>query len=126
MIENLMVYIVSLGLLSGSFFCLISALGCLRMKDSYARLHVATKSVAFGGAILVITYMLAQPSIANFIIGGMIVGFFYVTLPIAGHFLGRTIYRRGIKPTMPFVVDEAKELLPLHQSSEGSLQKHNQ
>lgn len=120
MFENIMVWIVSFGLLSGSFFCLISALGCLRMRDSYARLHVATKSVAFGGAILVITYVLAQPTVTNFIIGGLIVSFFYVTLPIAGHFLGRTIYRRGIQPTVPFVVDEAKGVLPLHDRQDGS------
>lgn len=114
MFENLMVWIVSAGLLAGSFFCLVSAFGCLRMKDSYARMHIATKSVAFGGAILVITCVLAQPTFANFVIGALVVGFFYMTLPIAGHFLGRTIYRRGIRPAAPFVVNEAKDLLPLH------------
>lgn len=115
-----MIWLVSLGLLSGSFFCLISALGCLRMKDSYARMHIATKSVAFGGAILVITYILAQPTLTNFILGGMIVTFFYMTMPIAGHFLGRTIYRRGIQPAVPFVVDEARGVLPLHDQPKDS------
>ena len=113
-----MVWIVSIGLLSGSFFCLISALGCMRMKDSYARLHIATKSVAFGGAILVITYVLAQPTLTNFIIGAMIVTFFYLTLPIAGHFLGRAIYRRGIQPAVPFEVNEAKGLLRMNDRSD--------
>ncbi len=113
-----MVWIVSAGLLAGSFFCLVSAFGCLRMKDSYARMHIATKSVAFGGAILVITCVLAQPNLPNLLIGILVVGFFYMTLPIAGHFLGRTIYRRGIKPAVPFLVDEAKGLLPLHDPSE--------
>jgi multisubunit Na+/H+ antiporter MnhG subunit len=81
-------------------------------------MHVATKSVAFGGAILVITYALAQPSLANIVIGGLTVGFFYMTLPIAGHFLGRAIYRRGIKSAVPFKVDEAEGVLPLHDPSQ--------
>lgn len=111
----MMEWIVSAGLLAGSFFCLVSAFGCMRMKDSYARMHVATKAVAFGGAILVITYMISNPTLSNILIGGMVVGFFYMTLPLAGHFLGRAIYRRGIEPEVPFVVDEAKGLLPRHE-----------
>lgn len=108
--------LISVGLLGGTFFCLVSAFGCLRMKDSYARMHVATKAVAFGGSILVATYALAQPTLTNFVIGGLVIGFFYMTLPLAGHFLGRAIYRRGIKPQVPFVVDEAEGVLPRHKT----------
>lgn len=111
--------LISAGLLGGSFFCLVSAFGCLRMKDSYARMHVATKAVAFGGSILVITYSFAQPTLNNVVIGGLVVGFFYMTLPLAGHFLGRAIYRGGIKPHRPFAVDEAEEFLPRHDDGEG-------
>lgn len=115
LMEYFMKILISVGLLGGSFFCLVSAFGCMRMKDSYARMHVATKSVAFGGSILVITYILAQPTLSNLVIGGLVVGFFYMTLPLAGHFLGRAIYRRGIKPEVPFVVDEAEGVLPRHK-----------
>lgn len=111
-----MEWIVSIGVLAGSFFCLVSAFGCMRMKDSYTRMHVSTKSVAFGGATLVLTYILSSPTLTNLIIGLMVIGFFYMTLPLAGHFLGRVIYRRGIKPEIPFVVDEAKGVLPVHDS----------
>jgi multicomponent Na+:H+ antiporter subunit G len=114
--EHFMEILISAGLLGGTFFCLVSAFGCLRMKDSYARMHVATKAVAFGGSILVLTYILAQPTLQNVIIGGLVIGFFYMTLPIAGHFLGRAIYRRGIRPQVPFVVDEAEGVLPRHES----------
>lgn len=114
--ERLAEILISAGLLSGTFFCLVSAFGCLRMKDSYARMHVATKAVAFGGSILVIAYIMAQPTIQNVVIGGLVIGFFYMTLPLAGHFLGRAIYRRGIKPHVPFVVDEAEGVLPPHDS----------
>lgn len=107
--------LISVGMLGGSFFCLVSAFGCMRMKDSYTRMHVSTKAVAFGGSILVVTYLLAQPTFSNIVIGGLVVGFFYMTLPLAGHFLGRAIYRRGIRPQVPFVVDEAKGVLPRHE-----------
>lgn len=111
--------LISAGMLAGSFFCLVSAFGCMRMKDSYARMHVATKAVAFGGSILVITYILSQPTLQNIVIGAMVIGFFYMTLPLAGHFLGRAIYRRGIRPQVPFVVDEAEGILPHHKTGEG-------
>ncbi len=89
-----MVWLISFILLAGSSFCLLSALGCLRMRDSYARMHVATKAVAFGGALLVIAQMLAQPTSTNILFGILIIGFFYMTLPLAAHMLGRVIYRR--------------------------------
>jgi multisubunit Na+/H+ antiporter MnhG subunit len=62
----------------------------------------------------VITNVLSNPTLSNVLIGGMVVGFFYMTLPLAGHFLGRAIYRRGIEPEQPFGVDEAEGLLPRH------------
>lgn len=114
--ETFRTILISAGLLGGAFFCLVSAFGCLRMRDSYARMHVATKAVAFGGSILVITYVIAQPTLQNLVIGGLVVGFFYMTLPIAGHFLGRAIYRRGIQPQVPFVIDEAEGVLPRHDA----------
>lgn len=103
--------VLSIVLLAGSFFCLLSAFGCLRMKDSYARMHVATKSVAFGGAILVLCQMLARPGLTTFVFGILIILFFYMTLPLASHLLGRVIYRKGILPAKPFVVDEGRGIL---------------
>lgn len=103
--------ILSLGLLAGSFFCLLSAFGCLRMKDSFARMHVATKSVAFGGALLVICQMLAQPTLTTIVFGILIIIFFYMTLPLASHLLGRVIYRKTPPPSKPFIVDEGRDIL---------------
>lgn len=102
-----MTWLLSIIMIAGSFFCLLSALGCLRMKDSYARMHVATKAVAFGGTLLALCQMLASPTLTNLVFGVLIIGFFYMTLPLAGHMLGRVLYRRGIQPSKPFVVDEA-------------------
>lgn len=103
--------LLSIALTVGSFFCLLSAFGCLRMKDCYARMHVATKSVAFGGAILVISQMLARPDLTTLVFGTLIILFFYMTLPLASHLLGRVIYRRGLVPAKPFVVDEWRGVL---------------
>lgn len=88
-----MIILISITLLAGSFFCLLSALGCLRMKDSFARMHVSTKAVAFGGAILVICQMLADPSLTTIVFGVLVIGFFYMTLPLAAHMLGLVILR---------------------------------
>ena len=88
-------WLLSAGLVAGCFFCLLSAIGCLRAKDTYARIHVATKAVAFGGAILVICQMLANPAPTTLVFGVLVIGLFYMTLPLAGHVLGRTVHRRG-------------------------------
>lgn len=101
------VWLISAGVLAGCLFCMLSAFGCMRMRDSYTRMHVATKSVAFGGAILVICQMLANPQPTVLVFGVLVLVFLYMTLPLAAHLLGRTIYRSGIRPIKPFVIDEA-------------------
>lgn len=103
--------IASILVLSGSFFCMLSAIGCLTMKDTYARMHVATKSVAFGDAMIVLAHCFARPVFESFLFGALVIWFLYVTLPVAAHSLGRTIYRRGTQPSKPFVVDESGEIL---------------
>ncbi len=119
-----MTWLASIALLAGSFFCLLSALGCLRMRDTYARMHVATKSVAFGGALLVFAHWFARPEPASFIFGALIIGFFYMTLPLAGHLLGRVIYLRSIPPAKPFVIDEAASILTPHPAESGPPELH--
>lgn len=111
--------LLSLGLLAGSFFCLLSAIGCLRMKDSFARMHVATKAVAFGGAILVICQMIALPTLTTLVFGVLIIAFFYMTLPLASHLLGRVIYRKGIAPARPFILDEGQKILMAEKTLTG-------
>jgi multicomponent Na+:H+ antiporter subunit G len=103
--------LASIFVLFGSFFCLLSAIGCLRMSDTFARMHVATKAVAFGGTMLVLGNFLARPDMASLLFGILIIGFFYTTLPLAGHVLGRTIYRSATPPAKPFVVDEGEPML---------------
>ena len=107
-----MTLLLSIIMLAGSLFCLLSAFGCLRMKDSYARMHVATKAVAFGGALLTLCQMLASPSLTNLVFGVLVIGFFYMTLPLAAHMLGRVLYGRGIQPAKPFVIDESEGRIP--------------
>lgn len=106
------VWLISAAVLVGCFFCMLSAFGCMRMRDAYTRMHVATKSVAFGGAILVICQMLANPDLTVLVFGALILVFLYMTLPLAAHLLGRVIYRSGIRPLKPFVIDEAVGRIP--------------
>ena len=81
------------------------------MNDTYARMHVATKAVAFGGAMIVLAHCVIWPAFESYLFGVLVIGFFYITLPIAAHALGRTIYRRGTQPSKPFVVDESGDIL---------------
>jgi len=46
--------IISVLILLGSFFILVAAIGILRFKDLYARLHATTKATSFGLLLLLV------------------------------------------------------------------------
>ena len=80
----------------GCFFVFIAALGVWRLPDFYTRIHAATKAGAFGGAILALASALFFMRGMAWIHALLIVVFFYITTPVAGHLLGRAAYLRKV------------------------------
>ena len=91
----LTVLISILSLLGAAFF-LIAALGVLRFPDLLMRMHAATKAGAFGGALMLAAAALCFGTPGVFIKCLLILVFFYLTAPVAGHMLGRAGYRSGV------------------------------
>jgi multicomponent Na+:H+ antiporter subunit G len=80
----------------GALFFLIAALGSVRFPDLLMRMHAATKAGAFGGALLLASCALLFADFSVTLKCGLILVFFYLTAPIAGHILGRAGYRSGV------------------------------
>ncbi len=104
-----MVILVSFFLLAGAFFALVAAIGIIRMPDLYCQLHAATKAGAFGACLILIALGLAAPTPRTWLQGAMIIGFFYLTAPLAALMVGKLGLLQGIKLWKP---KEAKARKP--------------
>lgn len=92
-----MTIFASILILSGAIFSLIAALGVVRMPDLFCRMHAATKAGAFGLSLILISLCVLSPEPRVIIQSILIIGFFYLTTPIAGQMIGRAALMRGIQ-----------------------------
>lgn len=89
---NIADFIISFLVLLGSVFYLVAAIGVIRFPNFLTRMHAATKAGAFGGALLLMAAMVSFASVYVVLKCLIILIFFYLTAPIAGHVLGRAGY----------------------------------
>lgn len=91
-----MSWIVAILLIIGSFFAFVAALGVLRLPDFYTRMHAATKAGAFGATLLLVAAAIHFGSVRAIITALLIIGFFYLTTPIAAQTIAQAAYRRKV------------------------------
>ena len=103
--------IVSIFVLIGVFFTLLSAIGVLRLPDVYSRVHAAGKSSTFGVISLMIAAFLyfIPEGIVNVKILLAIV-FVFMTAPLSALMLNRSAYRIGVPLEKNTVQDDLKEM----------------
>jgi multicomponent Na+:H+ antiporter subunit G len=77
--------LISFLLLAGSFFMLVSAIGMLRFKDLYSRLHAGAKAGSFALLLIIAGATLFFNSPVVYLKGVFIVVFVYLTAPLAAH-----------------------------------------
>jgi len=103
-------------IVAGSAFCLIGALGLLRMPDFFTRMHAASLVDTLGAGLLLLGMMLQ----AGFTLVTakllMIVLLLFFTSPTATHALARAARARGVEPLLadkqaPLLADESEPLL---------------
>lgn len=92
--------VISLSLLSGTFFILSSSIGIIRFPDVYTRLHAATKGATLGVSGIMIGAFLFLYAEHGIISGKLILGIIFVllTAPVSGHMISRAAHRSGVKP----------------------------
>ena len=88
-------------LVLGGFLAFTAALGIVRMRDVYIRMHASTKAGTLGLALVFLAIVLTggHPGVAGK--GLAAFAFVLLTAPIGAHLIGRAAYRSGIRPWRP-------------------------
>lgn len=88
--------IVSILLIGGSLFILISSLGLFRFKDLLSRIHATTKATSFGIIWLLLAASLSFGTwgVAFKIL--LVALFIYLTAPLSAHAIGQPTAKRQL------------------------------
>jgi multicomponent Na+:H+ antiporter subunit G len=95
-------------ILAGGFFCMVGAIGLIRMPDFYTRLHASGVVDPFGVSLILIGLML-QAGLT--LVTAKLVILLLLLLfasPVACHALGRAALHRGLKPLLDKVGASSK------------------
>ena len=102
--------IVSIFILIGVFFTLLSSIGVLRLPDVYSRVHAGGKSSTFGVIFLMIgafLYFLPEGIVNVKILLAIL--FVFITAPLSALVISRSAYRIGVPLEKNSVQDDLKE-----------------
>lgn len=95
--SGLMEVLALLSLLSGLVFLAGAVTGLLRFSDPLQRMHAATKAGATGAMFTVLGAIFALQDGTTTVIGLLVILCLLITVPVAGHVLGRGIYVSGAR-----------------------------
>jgi multicomponent Na+:H+ antiporter subunit G len=101
--------ITSFLLIVGSLFCLVAALGMLRLPDTLMRMHAATKAGTLGSGLILIAVAVFYLEIGITLRALVAILFLLLTAPVAAHLIGRAAYHSGIKLSKLTWVDQLGE-----------------
>jgi multicomponent Na+:H+ antiporter subunit G len=87
-------------LVAGGLFCVIGAIGFLRMPDFYTRMHAASVIETLGAGLLLAGMMLQAGLTLVTVKLAMIGLLIFFTSPTATHALARAALARGLKPLL--------------------------
>ena len=83
--------------LVGLVFLFAAALGVLRFSDPLQRMHASTKAGTVGAGFMLVGVMVQMGGWSIALIGLATLAFLLLTIPVAGHLLGRAAYVSGAK-----------------------------
>jgi len=98
-------------LIVGSFFCLVAAVGMLRLPDTLIRIHAATKAGTLGAGFILLAEAFAIVELGTTLRVAAIIVFLLLTAPVAAHLIGRAAYHRGIHLFDKTWIDELGQAL---------------
>ncbi|QPK81175.1 monovalent cation/H(+) antiporter subunit G [Schaalia sp. ZJ405] len=80
-------------ILAGAFFTLIAAIGLVRLKDPWSRMHAASKPQLLGMVLILAGIAVEMWDIQWVFIGIVIVALQIITAPVGSHLIARAIDR---------------------------------
>lgn len=87
-------------LVAGGFFCIVGALGMLRMPDFYTRMHAASVVDTLGAGLVLLGLGLQAGWTLVAVKLMMIALIIFFASPTATHALAKAAMTRGLKPTL--------------------------
>jgi multicomponent Na+:H+ antiporter subunit G len=87
-------------LVGGGFFCIVGAIGLLRMPDPFTRLHAASVIDTLGVGLIVVGLMVQSGWTLTTARLGIILILVFFTSPVATHAIARAMRHRDIKPIL--------------------------
>jgi multicomponent Na+:H+ antiporter subunit G len=93
---------------SGVVFCLLAAVGMLRMPDLYTRMQAASKAATLGAACIIVAAALHFGTTAIATRALLTSIFLAATAPIAAHMIARVAYLIGVPLAEETVIDELR------------------
>lgn len=92
--------LVTVALLAvGVFFIAVSAVGLVRLPDLYTRVHAAGKAGTLGiVGVLLGVGVYYSTSLTVVVKMVAMIGFFFLTAPVAAHMIERAAFLTGVKP----------------------------
>ena len=87
---------VLLKLLGVGFLC-IAGIGVMRLSDPFQRMHAATKAGTLGAGLVILGSVISHGATDATVMGLLTIVFLLLTVPVAGHLLGRASYMSGAR-----------------------------
>ena len=112
-------WITAVFILLGCLFCLLAAIGLVRLPDTLTRMHAATKAGTLGAGLIMAAVAVLFADIGTVLRALLAVIFLYMTAPVAAHLIGRAAYCSGIRLSSRTCVDH------LHEDLEGQDKHQN-
>ena len=104
--------IASALLIVGSIFCLVAAVGMLRLPDTLIRMHAATKAGTVGAGCILAAEAVVAGELGTTLKAIAAIVFLLLTAPVAAHLIGRAAYHQGIRLFEKTWIDELADSMP--------------
>lgn len=101
--------VVSILIVTGSFFMFLAAVGVARMRDLYMRMSALTKAPTMGVGLLLVVNVIVSPELEVIFKALAIVGLGFFASPIAAHMIGRAAYFQGVALWEGTLLDELRD-----------------
>ncbi|WP_319407177.1 monovalent cation/H(+) antiporter subunit G [uncultured Desulfosarcina sp.] len=112
-------------LIVGSLFCLVAAVGMLRLPDTLIRMHAATKAGTLGTGFILAAEAVAADDLGTTIKAVAVIVFLLLTAPVAAHLIGRAAYHRGIRLFEKTWIDELDHTMKNKQAVPDDERPHS-
>jgi multicomponent Na+:H+ antiporter subunit G len=89
-------WLVCVLLVFGAGWMLIAALGVLRMPDLFSRMQSSSKAGTLGIGATMLAVAIHFGDVAAGSRAALIIGFFFLTAPVAAHMIARAAYLTGV------------------------------